>query len=169
MLFRSNPFSRNFPGIPEGYGERILRSILFLFSMGQYHTLVNFDKKEVVSPHNIGLGLKQCEHTHTVASLSDVLYMLTCTSPARGGGDLEVSDKLESKFKTFGRWVGDRVTFSIMTRKKPPKWQRSLFPCPECGKKALTHIVKDKDGIEKMIREECRSCGWIKEFPREWQ
>ena len=31
--------------------------------MGQYHVLVNYDKKEVVVPHGLGLGLKQYEHT----------------------------------------------------------------------------------------------------------
>ena len=77
--------------------------------MGQYHQLVNFDKKEVVSPHSIGLGFKQVEHTHVVASLADVLYILTTTSPNRGGGDLAYSDQYEERFKTFGRWVGDRV------------------------------------------------------------
>ncbi len=77
--------------------------------MGQYHTIVNFDKREKVSPHAIGLGLKQIEHTHTVASLSDVLYMLMSTSPNRGGGDLDVDGKLEEAFRTWGRWVGDRV------------------------------------------------------------
>ena len=77
--------------------------------MGQYHTIVNFDKREKVSPHAIGLGLKQIEHTHTVASLSDVLYMLMSTSPNRGGGDLDVDGKLEQAFRTWGRWVGDRV------------------------------------------------------------
>lgn len=77
--------------------------------MGQYHQIVNFDKKERVSPHKIGLGLKQIEHTHTVATLADVLYMLVTTSPNRGGGDLDFDQSLESVFKTWGRWVGDRV------------------------------------------------------------
>ncbi len=77
--------------------------------MGQYHKLVNFDKKEAVSPHKIGLGLKQIEHTHALASLADVLYILTTTSPKRGCGDLEYLSEYEEKFRTFGRWVGDRV------------------------------------------------------------
>lgn len=77
--------------------------------MGQYHKAVNFDKHEIVNPHKIGLGLKQIEHAHTVASLADVLYMLTTTAPSRGGGDLEYDFQLENEFKTFGRWVGDRV------------------------------------------------------------
>jgi len=77
--------------------------------MGQYHYLVNFDRKEIVHPHKLGLGLKQVEHTHCVASLSDVLYMLLSSSPNRGGCDLYYDPKLEKSFKTFGRWIGDKV------------------------------------------------------------
>lgn len=70
--------------------------------MGQYHVLVNVDKKEKVEPHALGLGLKQYEHTGFEASLSDALYMLVMTSPARGGGDFPATE-------ISGRWKGDRV------------------------------------------------------------
>lgn len=71
--------------------------------MGQYHTLVNIDKKEVVVPHALGLGLKQWEHAgHEGGSLADALYILMMTSPAAGGGDFPETD-------VSGRWVGDRV------------------------------------------------------------
>jgi len=71
--------------------------------MGQYHRLVNLDKKEIVHPYNLGLGAKQYEHTGENGSLSDALYLLVMTSPARGGGDWESFPELS------GRWVGDRV------------------------------------------------------------
>lgn len=71
--------------------------------MGQYHKLVNYDKREVVHPHEIGLGLKQWEHIgFEGGTLSDALYILTMTSPVRGGGDLPLT-------KVSGRWAGDRV------------------------------------------------------------
>lgn len=72
--------------------------------MGQYHHLVNVDKKEVVNPHGLGLGLKQYEHTavNSGGSLADALYILMMTSPARGGGDFPQTD-------ISGRWTGDRV------------------------------------------------------------
>ena len=70
--------------------------------MGQYHVLVNYDKKETVSPHNLGLGLKQWEHLGEFnGTLADALYVLTMTSPARGGGDLPET-------AISGRWAGDR-------------------------------------------------------------
>jgi hypothetical protein len=71
--------------------------------MGQYHKLVNLDRKEQVQPYNLGLGGKQYEQTGENGSLSDALYLLVMTSPARGGGDWESFSQLS------GRWVGDRV------------------------------------------------------------
>ena len=71
--------------------------------IGQYHVLANLDKREVVDPHALGLGLKQWEQIGAFyGSLADALYILTTTSPARGGGDLE-------RVSISGRWVGDRV------------------------------------------------------------
>jgi hypothetical protein len=75
--------------------------------MGQYHILVNVDKREWVDPWDIALGSKQWEHTSgeswpLVGSLADAMYILTMTSPARGGGDLP-------KVDISSRWAGDRV------------------------------------------------------------
>ena len=71
--------------------------------MGQYHVLVNLDKKEIVTPHGLGLGLKQYEHIGEFnGTLADAMYILMMTSPARGGGDFP-STNISS------RWVGDRV------------------------------------------------------------
>ena len=71
--------------------------------MGQYHILVNVDKKEKVEPHGLGLGLKQYEHTGNFeGTLADAMYILMMTSPARGGGDFPATE-------ISGRWKGDRV------------------------------------------------------------
>jgi len=71
--------------------------------MGQYHVLVNVDKKEVVVPHGLGLGLKQWEHNGDFnGTLADAMYLLMMTSPARGGGDYPQTE-------VSGRWTGDRV------------------------------------------------------------
>lgn len=72
--------------------------------MGQYHMLINVDRKELVYPHDIGLGLKQWEHAGYggAGTLADAMYILTMTSPNRGGGDFEWT-------AISGRWVGDRV------------------------------------------------------------
>lgn len=73
--------------------------------MGQYHSIYNLDKQEVIHPHDIGLGAKQREHTGHTASLSDMMYILTTCSPMRGGGDITA----EVMKDFIGRWVGDRV------------------------------------------------------------
>jgi hypothetical protein len=70
--------------------------------MGQYHSLINIDKKEIVDPHGLGLGAKQLEHLGFQGSLSDALYLLMMTSPQRGGGDLPIT-------LMSGHWRGDRV------------------------------------------------------------
>jgi hypothetical protein len=44
--------------------------------MGQYHSLFNLDKLEVVNPHDLGFGAKQREHTGFKGSLADILYVL---------------------------------------------------------------------------------------------
>ena len=71
--------------------------------MGQYHKLVNIDKQEQVISYTLGLGAKQYEQTGCEGSISDALYLLLMTSPARGGGDWQGFDGLS------GRWAGDRV------------------------------------------------------------
>lgn len=70
--------------------------------MGQYHLIANLDKREVVRPHGLDFGFKQCEHAGFRGSMSDVLYLLLMTSPARGGGDWPFTT-------SSGAWTGDRV------------------------------------------------------------
>ena len=71
--------------------------------MGQYHVLVNYDKKEYVSPYGIGLGAKQVEQLGAFkGTIADAMYLLVMTSPARGGGDLP-------RTPISGAWAGDRV------------------------------------------------------------
>lgn len=72
-------------------------------TMGQYHLLANLDAQEWVSPHRLGLGAKQLEHTGAFhGTFADALYLLTMTSPARGGGDWPETPM-------SGRWAGARV------------------------------------------------------------
>ncbi len=71
--------------------------------MGQYHKLINLDKKEQVISYALGLGAKQYEQTGESGSMSDALYLLLMSSPNAGGGDWESFPDLS------GRWVGDRV------------------------------------------------------------
>jgi hypothetical protein len=81
--------------------------------MGQYHSLFNLDKLEVVNPHDLGFGAKQREHSgYGGGSLADILYVLCAYKEARGGGDwandnADFPEFTNGVFK--GRWHGDRV------------------------------------------------------------
>lgn len=70
--------------------------------MGQYHLLANLDTMEYVTPYAVGGFLKQFEHTFFDGDLAHAMYLLTMTSPARGGGDWPMTD-------VSGRWAGNRV------------------------------------------------------------
>ena len=76
--------------------------------MGQYHYLVNLDKKQVIHPHQIGNGLKLCEQIAGSYSTATVLVMLLASSSkngGRGGGDFQAIHPL------VGSWAGDRIAF----------------------------------------------------------
>ena len=76
--------------------------------MGQYHFLINLDKKQVIHPHQIGNGLKLTEQIGWDYSTATVLVMLLAASSregGRGGGDFNANHPL------IGSWAGDRITF----------------------------------------------------------
>jgi hypothetical protein len=74
--------------------------------MGQYHIVVNLDKKEWIHPHRIGLGLKQGEQIGSFrATMGDIIYLLLAISNGRGGGDVPT----EGIEDVLGSWAGDRV------------------------------------------------------------
>lgn len=73
--------------------------------MGQYHMLVNLDKREYIYSHQLGDGLKAWEQFASgpggVASAA--VYLMVCPDP-RGGGDFKPGEYM-------GRWHGDWVTW----------------------------------------------------------
>ena len=76
--------------------------------MGQYHYLINLDKKQLVHPHEIGNGLKLQEQIGWPYATATVLVMLLAASSrdgGRGGGDFRANHAL------VGAWAGDRVAF----------------------------------------------------------
>lgn len=76
--------------------------------MGQYHYLVNLDKKQVVHPHQIGNGLKLREQVGWEYCTATALVMLLASASkdgGRGGGDFRCGHPL------VGSWAGDRIAF----------------------------------------------------------
>ena len=76
--------------------------------MGQYHYLVNLDKKQIIHPCQIGNGMKLREQIGWHYSTATALVMLLAASNkegGRGGGDFRVNHPL------LGSWAGDRIAF----------------------------------------------------------
>lgn len=97
--------------------------------MGQYHYVVNYDKKEFLHPHKFNAGLKLMEFGRDGGSVMlgmAVLLAASCKGGARGGGDIhpwtggpgyqgrEVQGLTEARGQwlmdnVVGRWAGDRI------------------------------------------------------------
>lgn len=77
--------------------------------MGQYHVPYNIDKREIINPHGLGLGIKQAEFLGGEWSVGDFLGLLLAgTHEKRGGGDFATSH-VSGNEQVIGRWAGDRV------------------------------------------------------------
>jgi hypothetical protein len=73
--------------------------------MGQYHIVVNLDKKQYLKPHDFECGAKLMEF----GSGGDVmlgLALLLAFDNGRGGGDARVTSNL------IGSWAGDRIVIA---------------------------------------------------------
>lgn len=70
--------------------------------MGQYHHLINLDKKEHIHAHSIGNGLKLMEQVGFEKSTASALWLLLAASNGRGGGDA-------MNHPLVGSWAGDRI------------------------------------------------------------
>lgn len=85
--------------------------------MGQYWTMKNLDKRESLSTHAFGCGLKYLEQWFSGPLYTAIMVLLTdLSSLGHGSGDFDL-DKAPTFLKQFitpmiGRWAGDRVIFS---------------------------------------------------------
>lgn len=70
--------------------------------MGQYHKIVNLDKKQVISPHEFTDGYKLLEWGQGGFTTTALAALLACSNN-RGGGDLQTEHEL------IGSWAGDRI------------------------------------------------------------
>lgn len=98
--------------------------------MGQYHMVVNLDKREYLNPHHLGCGLKLWEQLANggIGGTGGALIVLLACSNGRGGGDFDTDtnwhgpergdlsgpgpmpdDYPTIARRTIGRWAGDRI------------------------------------------------------------
>lgn len=71
--------------------------------MGQYHLVVNADKRQFLHPHQLGDGLKLMEFGNSAGGTLTGLAILLAVSNGRGGGDLNFESEV------IGSWGGDRI------------------------------------------------------------
>jgi len=71
-------------------------------SMGQYHVVVNLDRREFVHPYKLGCGYKLLEQLTSPGGPGDALLLLLACSNGRGGGDAPEHPRV-------GSWAGDRI------------------------------------------------------------
>src|SRR5688500_13732209 len=71
--------------------------------MGQYHIVVNADKRQFIHLHRLGDGLKRMEFGNSAGGVMTGLAILLAVSNGRGGGDLHSENEL------IGSWGGDRI------------------------------------------------------------
>lgn len=75
--------------------------------MGQYHYVVNLDKKQFLHPHRFGDGLKLMEFGQSGGGTMTALAILLGVSSregGRGGGDFRLDRE-----GIVGSWGGDRI------------------------------------------------------------
>ena len=71
--------------------------------MGQYHLVVNADKRQFIHPNRLGDGLKLMEFGNSAGGTMTALAILLAVSNGRGGGDLHFESEV------IGSWGGDRI------------------------------------------------------------
>jgi hypothetical protein len=75
--------------------------------MGQFHKILNLDKREFLHPHCFNDGLKLLEFGASGDGTMLALAVLLANSRNRGGGDLRSDDET-----LYGRWAGDRIVIA---------------------------------------------------------
>ncbi len=74
--------------------------------MGQYHYVVNLDKREFLDPHQMASGLKLWEQLASHPAIgAGLVVLLASYSNGEGGGDLDEGPAI------IGHWRGDRIAF----------------------------------------------------------
>lgn len=75
--------------------------------MGQYHYIVNLDKREFIDACQLGTGVKAWEQIANHPGSPQALFVLLICSNGRGGGDLRTPETIGCP--VVGRWAGDRI------------------------------------------------------------
>lgn len=116
--------------------------------MGQYHYIVNVDKREFIDPHRLASGLKAWEQLASFPSTPQALFVLLICSNGRGGGDLNTPIFTEEKI--IGRWAGDRLAvigdyaedYDIPHLANTEPLSAIYHLCNEGSYKEISHLIR---------------------------
>ena len=79
--------------------------------MGQYHLILNLDKRQYLEPHASGEGAKLLEFGCSMEGTMTALAALLARDNGKGGGDLYPPDGTGDT-ALIGSWAGDRIVIA---------------------------------------------------------
>lgn len=79
--------------------------------MGQYHLILNLDKRQYLEPHAFGEGAKLLEFGCSMEGTMTALAALLARDNGKGGGDLYPPEGT-SDTALIGSWAGDRIVIA---------------------------------------------------------
>lgn len=142
--------------------------------MGQYWIPISISKREYVSPHKLGCGLKLWEqlanHPGTGAAL---IILCAAMQEQRGGGDLNLGDEegfvgdlkkaagqsyAEIAKRTIGRWAGDRIAlvgdYAVRGDLKPKDDADLIYHLCSSDEERLSAVAHYKDYAKQTGKQE---------------
>lgn len=114
--------------------------------MGQYHVIVNLDRREYLNAHAFGSGWKAWEQINGSGTPQALFVLLTCSN-GRGGGDLFAAEPEGERI--YGRWAGQRIAvvgdYAEDDDLPEPQWTRASTIWSACMSgeyRDISHLVQ---------------------------
>ncbi len=137
--------------------------------MGQYHLVVNLDRKQCLKPTALGDGLMLLEFGDGGATLT-ALAILLARDNGRGLGDLHVTmpdtpleewEKNEYGLKRVrsphahlvGSWAGDRITIGGDYGDNVPGQEENLYHVAQREYEDISSPMRELNNCDKWLRE----------------
>jgi hypothetical protein len=137
--------------------------------VGQYHIVVNLDRKQLLHPNRLGDGLKLMEFGDGGATLT-ALAILLAKDNGRGLGDLHVAmpdtplenwEKDEYNLKRVrtphahlvGSWAGDRITIAGDYGDNLPDQEENLYAIAQGEFEDISVPMRELIKCDRYMRE----------------
>ena len=119
--------------------------------MGQYHIVINEDKKEYIEAHRFGEGIKLMEFTTGGCGTLTGLALLLADKTANGKGNGDFGYDGED---ILGRWHGDRIKI-VGDYGDDGLYKEAFNSWTDISKKVLAVMLKDV-----YVREQQEGTSW---------